>query len=46
VTENNRRARYYELTTRGRQRLEEEASVWRRYAASVSSILALETPAD
>ena len=46
VTENNRRARYYELTSRGRKRLEEETSVWQRYAASVSSILALKTPSD
>jgi transcriptional regulator len=46
VTENNRRARYYSLTSRGRSRLAEETSVWRRYAQSVSSILALETPSD
>lgn len=46
VTENNRRARYYSLTSRGRSHLEEEMSVWQRYAQSVSSILALETPSD
>jgi DNA-binding PadR family transcriptional regulator len=46
VTENKRSARYYTLTSRGRSRLAEESSVWRRYAQSVSSILALETPSD
>lgn len=42
VTENNRRARYYTLTERGRQHLDEEASVWSRYASTVSMILALD----
>lgn len=40
TTENNRRARYYRLTARGREELEAEADVWRRYADSVASILA------
>ncbi|MGH7503420.1 MAG: PadR family transcriptional regulator [Longimicrobiales bacterium] len=39
VTENNRRARYYGLTARGRKRLEEESAVWFRYTKSVTSIL-------
>ena len=42
VTENNRKARYYSLTSRGRHHLESEAETWRRYAESVSSILAVE----
>ncbi len=41
VSENNRRARYYRLTTAGRSRLRAAAETWRRYAASVSGILAL-----
>lgn len=39
-TENNRRARYYRLTARGREELEAEADVWTRYAESVTAILA------
>lgn len=39
VTENKRRARYYSLTTKGRQHLLAESTTWARYAASVSAIL-------
>jgi transcriptional regulator len=39
VTEQNRRARYYRLTAKGRKRLQKEAEAWRRYAHAVSSIL-------
>lgn len=46
VTENNRRARYYRLTTRGRAHLEEEANTWRRYAASVAAVLDVEPTAE
>ncbi len=42
VTENKRRARYYTLTTRGRQQLESESHTWQRYAASVATILAVD----
>lgn len=41
TTENNRRARYYKLTTTGRQRLRTETATWTRYTESVSAILAL-----
>lgn len=40
-TENNRRARYYGLTAKGRERLESDADAWDRYARSVDDILAL-----
>lgn len=40
VTENNRRARYYRLSAKGRRHLEAEAETWRRYARSVESVLA------
>ena len=43
VTENNRRARYYKLTTAGRQRLRTESETWLRYTKSVTSILSLAT---
>ena len=39
LSENNRRARYYRLTARGRQQLREEESAWRRYAAAVFQVL-------
>ena len=41
VTENNRRARFYTLTTAGRRHLRAEAATWARYTAAVTSILAL-----
>jgi PadR family transcriptional regulator, regulatory protein PadR len=39
VTENNRRARYYALTTEGRAHLRHETAHWLRYADVVSGIL-------
>ncbi len=39
TTENNRRARFYTLTTAGRRHLRAEAASWTRYAAAVSRIL-------
>ncbi len=42
-SENNRRAKYYALTERGRVQLGIKTDNWRRYAAAVFA--ALETPA-
>jgi len=39
VSENNRRARYYRLTPRGRQELKAETSAWKRYAEAVFRVL-------
>jgi transcriptional regulator len=39
MTENNRRARYYEITPAGRAALGEEAESWRRFAAAMEVIL-------
>ena len=39
TTENNRRAKYYALTARGRRALGEEAASWRRYVGAVEWIL-------
>ncbi len=39
VTENNRRARFYALTPRGREHLNREAGVWVRYTAFVTAVL-------
>ncbi|NKB87012.1 MAG: PadR family transcriptional regulator [Acidobacteria bacterium] len=40
TSKNNRRARYYELTSDGRRQLEAEAATWHEYAASVAAVLA------
>jgi PadR family transcriptional regulator, regulatory protein PadR len=39
ATENNRRARYYVLTKKGRQRLSSETREWGRQAAAIARIL-------
>jgi transcriptional regulator len=39
TTENNRRAKYYGLTTAGRRALGEETASWRQYVSSVELIL-------
>jgi transcriptional regulator len=42
ISENNRRAKYYRLTQRGRVQLKAQTASWRRYAKAV--VLALEAP--
>jgi PadR family transcriptional regulator PadR len=39
ASENNRRARYYQLTAKGRKQLAEEEKNWARLAAAVASVL-------
>jgi PadR family transcriptional regulator, regulatory protein PadR len=39
VTENNRRARYYQLTALGQRQLQTETANWRKYAQAVELIL-------
>ena len=39
LSENNRRAKYYQLTTEGRRQLRAEAATWRRYAEAVFKVL-------
>jgi PadR family transcriptional regulator PadR len=39
LSENNRRAKYYRLTTTGRSHLVAETRTWRRYVAAVSAVL-------
>ena len=39
ATENNRRAKYYLLTERGRKALKEETQQWGRQLAAITSIL-------
>lgn len=40
VSENNRRAKFYRLTRRGRQQLTAETETWQRLTAAVSEVLA------
>src|SRR5499427_1250052 len=40
TSENNRRAKFYELTVAGRKRLQEEADGWNRLAEAIASALA------
>ncbi|MGH7678678.1 MAG: PadR family transcriptional regulator [Gemmatimonadaceae bacterium] len=39
ASDNNRRAKYYELTKRGRTRLDAEISAWRKLSAVVSQVI-------
>ena len=40
LSENNRKAKYYRITARGRQQLREEASSWSAFASAVAKVLA------
>ncbi len=42
TTENNRIARYYELTSTGRHALAEETERWRRYVAAMDRVIEAE----
>ena len=39
ASENNRRARYYSLTPKGRKRLADQTAYWRSYARALDGIL-------
>lgn len=39
VSENNRRAKYYELTKSGRKQLEAEENAWRKLTTAVGQVL-------
>src|SRR5947208_16935281 len=39
LSENNRRAKYYRLTTEGRRQLRAETALWRRYAEAVFKVI-------
>lgn len=39
TSENNRRAKYYELTRRGQAQLQAETEAWRKLAATVAQVL-------
>src|SRR3954470_23069340 len=39
TSDNNRRAKYYELTKKGRAQLDSETSAWRKLAAVIAQVL-------
>ena len=39
LSENNRKAKFYELTAEGRRQLRADSSTWREYAAAVGRVL-------
>jgi DNA-binding PadR family transcriptional regulator len=39
ASENNRRARYYSLTPKGRKRLADQTAYWRSYTRALEGIL-------
>jgi len=41
ATENNRRAKFYELTRPGRKHLEREAANWQRLSSAISAVVKL-----
>jgi len=43
-SENNRRAKFYELSSSGRRQLRAEVSSWERYVRAVSKALVASTP--
>ena len=43
-SENNRRAKYYELSRTGRLQLRDEMTSWERYARAIGKALAAATP--
>jgi transcriptional regulator len=43
VSENNRKARFYEMTRRGRGQLAREENQWRRFVAAMGRVLGTES---
>jgi transcriptional regulator len=39
VSENNRKAKYYSLTSKGRQQLRADTATWKRYVSAISHVL-------
>ena len=46
TSENNRRAKFYELTAAGRKRLREETDSWNRLATAIASALSPQPEED
>jgi transcriptional regulator len=41
MTENNRKAKYYQLTPEGREELRRKSATWSRYARAVTKVLSI-----
>ena len=46
TSENNRKAKFYAITRSGRKRLAEDTAYWRRLAAVMGRVLAMESEGD
>lgn len=44
LSENNRRAKFYSLTTEGRRQLRQETKIWQAYADAVAKVLGATQP--
>jgi PadR family transcriptional regulator PadR len=44
LSENNRKAKFYRLTSEGRRRLRQETTTWEAYAAAVGKVLSATQP--
>jgi transcriptional regulator len=44
LSENNRRAKFYRLTSEGRRHLRQEVKTWEAYAAAVAKVLSATQP--
>jgi transcriptional regulator len=44
ISENNRRAKYYQLTAKGKNALSTQANTWQRYSEAVGRLLELDKP--
>ena len=44
LSENNRKAKFYSLTPRGRRELQAEAESWTHFAAAIAKVLAASRP--
>ena len=44
LSQNNRKAKFYELTAEGRRQLRHEVKTWQAYAAAVGKVLAATRP--
>lgn len=44
LSENNRKAKFYRMTAKGRRQLQQETTTWHAYAAAVTKVLAATQP--
>lgn len=44
LSENNRKAKFYKLTTKGRRQLQEELQTWEAYSSAIAKVLSATQP--